>query len=110
MPLHPLSCAIGQFQRTLQLDAEDVTAHYNLQLLYAELGETELSKQHEELHRRYKPDDNAQGRAVRLARERYPAANHAAEMVVKYSLRREGAPGLENMAAEQQQQTAAKGG
>jgi hypothetical protein len=29
-----------------------------------------------------------------LARERYPAANHAAEAVVKYPLHRPGAPGL----------------
>ncbi len=47
-----------------------------------------------QLHLRYKPDDNAQGRAERLARERYPAANHAAEAVVKYPLQRPDAPGL----------------
>jgi hypothetical protein len=63
-------------------------------LLYAELGDSKKSREHEQLHLRYKPDDNAQGRAVRLAREKYPAANHAAEAVVKYSLQRPGAPGL----------------
>ncbi len=98
--------AIDNFQRTLTIDAEDVTAHYNLQLLYTELGDAKLSKQHEELHSRYKPDDNAQGRAVRLAREKYPAANHAAEMVVKYSLRRDGAPGLGGEFSKQQEQVA----
>ncbi|MCA9141959.1 MAG: hypothetical protein H6823_09525 [Planctomycetaceae bacterium] len=86
--------AIATFQKTLAIDSEDVTAHHNLQLLYAELGDDTKSLEHERLHRRYKPDDNAQGRAVRLAREKYPAANHAAEAVVKYSLQREGAPGL----------------
>jgi tetratricopeptide (TPR) repeat protein len=86
--------AIAAFTRTLAIDSEDVTAHHNLQLLYAELGEEAKSKEHESLHRRYKPDDNAQGRAVRLAREKYPAANHAAEAVVKYSLQRTGAPGF----------------
>ena len=82
------------FEKTLVIDSEDVTAHHNLQLLYAELGNDAKSKEHERRHRRYKPDDNAQGRAVRLAREKYPAANHAAEAVVKYPLQRAGAPGL----------------
>lgn len=85
--------AVDQFHKTLAIDVEDVTAHYNLHLLYAELGDAEQARKHQELHRRYKPDDNAQGRAVRLARERYPAANHAAEAVVKYPLQRAGAPG-----------------
>ncbi len=85
--------AIDAFTRTLAIDSEDVTAHHNLQLLYAELGDEAKSLEHERLHRRYKADDNAQGRAVRLAREKYPAANHAAEAVVKYFLQRQGAPG-----------------
>lgn len=72
-----------------------MSTHHNLQLLYAELGDKEKSREHEIFHLRYKPDDNAQGQAERLARERYPAANHAAEAVVKYSLQRPGAPGLE---------------
>ncbi|MGA1467630.1 MAG: hypothetical protein ACO38V_08320, partial [Phycisphaerales bacterium] len=46
-------------------------------------------------HAKYKPDDNARDRAVALARQRYPAANHAAEPVVVYDLQREGAFGLE---------------
>jgi tetratricopeptide (TPR) repeat protein len=86
--------AIANFKRTLEIDPENVSAHYNLQLLYTETGETELARQHESLHLRYKEDDNAQGRAVRLARERYPAANFAAEAVVKYPLHRPGAPGI----------------
>jgi tetratricopeptide (TPR) repeat protein len=86
--------AVDAFQRTLAIDSENVTAHHNLQLLYAELGDAERAAEHEKLHLRYKSDDNAQGRAERLARERYPAANHAAEAVVKYSLQRPGAPGL----------------
>jgi tetratricopeptide (TPR) repeat protein len=86
--------AVAQFNKTLAIDSEDVTAHHNLQLLYAELGDEAKSQEHERLHRRYKPDDNAQGRAVRLAREKYPAANFAAEAVVKYSLQREDAPGF----------------
>ncbi|TWT76672.1 Tetratricopeptide repeat protein [Planctomycetes bacterium CA13] len=81
-----LSEAVLQFKRTLEIDPENVSAHHNLQQLYEKLGDETLSAKHRELHLTYKPDDNAQGRAIRLARQRYPAANHAAEAVVKYSL------------------------
>lgn len=81
--------AIEQFEKTLAIDAENLTAHYNLQLLYSEIGELDQAAHHGKLHNLYKPDDNAQGRAVRLAREKYPAANHAAESVVIYDLNRE---------------------
>jgi tetratricopeptide (TPR) repeat protein len=87
--------AVDEFNKTLAIDSENVTAHHNLQLLYAELGDSEKSREHERLHLRFKPDDNAQGRAERLARQRYPAANHAAEAVVKYPLQRNGAPGFQ---------------
>jgi tetratricopeptide (TPR) repeat protein len=79
--------AVDQFQRTLQIDSENVTAHYNLQLLFEQLGQREAADQHRRLHWKYKPDDNARDRAVRLAREKYPAANHAASAVVIYQLR-----------------------
>ncbi len=80
--------AVIQFRKTLEIDPENVSAHHNLQQLYERLGNAELSGKHNELHLRYKPDANAQGRAIRLAREQYPAANHAAEAVVKYDLNR----------------------
>nr|WP_146565803.1 multiheme c-type cytochrome [Posidoniimonas corsicana] len=86
--------AIATFKKTLAVDSENFTAHHNLQLLYAELGEDDKAAEHAKLHLVYKMDDNAKGRAERLAREKYPAANHAAEAVVKYSLNRSGAPGL----------------
>ncbi|MCA8998071.1 MAG: tetratricopeptide repeat protein [Planctomycetaceae bacterium] len=82
--------AIEEFEKTLLIDSENVTAHFNLQLLHAELGNEEASARHQALHQRYKPDDNAQGRAVRLAREKYPAANQAAEAILKYELREPG--------------------
>ncbi len=84
--------AVATFRKTLAIDSEDVTAHHNLQLLYAEMGDGENALLHEQLHRRYKADDNAQGQAVRRARELYPAANHAAEAVVKYPLQRPARP------------------
>lgn len=78
--------AVRQFQKTLDVDSEDVTAHYQLQLLYAQLGDEEKSKEHRELHARYKVDDNARDKAVAAARKKYPAGNRAAEAIVIYRL------------------------
>jgi tetratricopeptide (TPR) repeat protein len=86
--------AAAEFEKTLKIDSEDVTAHYNLQQIYAQLGDQTKATEHRALHQRFKSDDNAADRAVRMAREKYPAANHAAEALVIYSLHREGAPGL----------------
>jgi tetratricopeptide (TPR) repeat protein len=84
--------AVRQFEQTLELDPENVTAHFNLYLLHRQLGNDAKASEHQALHTRYKPDDNAADRAVRLAREKYPAANHAAEAVVIYQLQRATAP------------------
>lgn len=80
--------AAAEFRKTLKIDPENVTAHFNLHHLYETLDEPQLASKHQALHLRYKPDDNAAERAVRLARDKYPAADHAAEAVVKYSLNR----------------------
>ena len=70
----------------------------------------EAAAEHRRLHARYKRDDNAADRAVRLARERYPAADHAAEALVIYPLRREGAPGLGTPVADRADTPADDGG
>jgi tetratricopeptide (TPR) repeat protein len=88
-----------RFLRTLELDPEDLTAHYNLQQIYADLGDLDSSERHRLLHARFKPDDNARDIAVAAARRKYPWANHAAEPVVIYDLRRLGAYGLEGAPA-----------
>ncbi|MFO0922037.1 MAG: tetratricopeptide repeat protein [Pirellulales bacterium] len=79
--------AVKQYQRALAIDSENVNAHYNLGLIYGMLGDAESEKKHKALHLRYKPDDNAQGLAVRRAREKYPSANFAAEPLVIYPLK-----------------------
>ncbi len=93
--------AVEQFERTLRIDSENVNAHYNLGLLFAYLGDPKRERLHKELHLRYKPDDSAQGVAVRKARERYPAANFAAEPLVIYPLQRVGLPQSPIKAAEE---------
>lgn len=81
-----LKQAVEQFEKTLQIDRENATAHYNLALLYAQLGDASRAEVHRQYHARFKPDDNARDRAIAIARKKYPAANHAAENLVIYPL------------------------
>lgn len=78
-----LTSAVSELQQTLTVDSENTTAHDLLQQIYDELGESELAEKHRQLHDRHRPDDNAQGQAVRIAREQYP---EAAEAVVIHPL------------------------
>ncbi len=86
-----LRSAVERFEQTLAIDPENATAHYNLGLVYAELGETEASNHHHGLHAKYKPDDNARDYAIAAHRAKNPAADHAAESIVIYDLGRPGA-------------------
>jgi tetratricopeptide (TPR) repeat protein len=54
-----------------------------------------LAAAHKALHRLYKPDDNAEGRASAIARRNDPAADKNAQSIVIHDLHRPGAPGLE---------------
>ena len=76
------------FAKALEYDPENVTAHYNLALIYRALGDTQRAQRHQSLHTRYKPDDNARDRAIAAHRRANPAADHAADPVVVYDLQR----------------------
>jgi len=89
-----LEKAIEMFGKTLDVDSENFTAHFNLSKLHGLLGNDDAAAEHERLHVRYKPDDNARDRAVGLAKQRYAAADKAADEPVFYLLNRPGAPGL----------------
>ena len=86
-----LTAARTRFEETLGLEPENVTAHYNLYLILKQLDEDEEAERHFGLYSKYKPDDNARDQAVATHRAANPAANHAAEAIVIYDLRREGA-------------------
>ena len=86
--------SITAYQRALKIDTESFRAHYGLNLLYTQLGDTQKAEYHHEMHERYKDDDTIRGTAIPAAREKYPAANHAAEPLVIYPLQRSGAPEL----------------
>ncbi len=78
--------AAGTFRRTLELDPENLTAHYNLDQILRLLDEPEQAAQHARQYERFRPDNNAQERVVALHRSRNPAADHAAEAVAIYVL------------------------
>ncbi len=78
------------FESALLYDPENLEAHWGLKQVFNLLGDSEREKHHSELHAIYKPDDNARDQAIAAARRKNPAANHAAEQVVIYDLRREG--------------------
>jgi tetratricopeptide (TPR) repeat protein len=83
--------AVRRFEQTLALDPENLTAHYNLALLYVQLGDNDRALNHLAEHEKYRPDDNARDRAINIERRRNPAADHAAQAIVIYPLQRPGA-------------------
>jgi tetratricopeptide (TPR) repeat protein len=52
--------AIAEFETTLSVDPEDLTAHYNLMLCYRALGDEGREGLHETLYVRFKADESAQ--------------------------------------------------
>ncbi|MGB5198523.1 MAG: aspartate phosphatase, partial [Sedimenticolaceae bacterium] len=82
------------FAQVLTQDPENLTAHFNLALVYADLGATARAEQHRTLAAKYRPDEHAVERAVTTHRRRNPAADHAAEAVAVYDLQRPEAYGL----------------
>lgn len=81
-----LEAAVHELHKTLDIDSENLTAHYLLMQIHSELGNNDLSEKHAKLHERYRPDDSAQGEATRKARVKYPEAALSAEKVAIYVL------------------------
>ena len=82
--------ALVQFKATLELDSENVTAHYGLAQVYTRLGDEDAARHHRTLHETYRPDDTAPGQSLQLARRNNPAANQAADALAIYDLQRAG--------------------
>ena len=94
MEVEWLDRAANRYQQSLQIDPENVTAHYGLAQVYARLDRSTQAEKHRQLHQKYRRDDNAHDLALASARRSDPAANHASEAVVIYELQRRGAYGL----------------
>ncbi len=54
------SAAVDALKRALQVDPEDVQAHYTLMLCYRGLNKTDLAEREEKLFRRFKADEASQ--------------------------------------------------
>ena len=52
--------AIAEFRRVLQIDPEDLQAHYNLMLAYQGAGRKEDAERERQLYFRFKADESAQ--------------------------------------------------
>src|SRR5205823_5032868 len=52
--------AVGEFEKTLDIDPEDLQAHYNLMLCYSGLGDEARANEHKERYLRFKADEAAQ--------------------------------------------------
>ncbi len=83
-----------ELQVVLDQDPENLTAHHNLALIYADLGDQDRAAKHARLREKYRPDDHAAEGAVVAHRRANPAADHAAEPVAVYDLQRPRAFGL----------------
>lgn len=51
--------AVGEYQKTLTIDPEDLEAHYNLMLCYRGLGNDEQATREEKLYMRFKADESS---------------------------------------------------
>jgi Flp pilus assembly protein TadD len=66
--------------KVLQVDPEDVQAHYTLMLAYRGLGDTEKAAREEKLFRRFKADESSQALTAR-ARMLSPEDNNERQMI-----------------------------
>ena len=82
-----LAEARDEFEQVLVQDPENLTAHFNLALITADLGDLERAATHRARVAEFRPDDHAIERSVAWHRRHNPAADHAAEAVAIYDLR-----------------------
>jgi len=60
--------AVGAFEKTLAIDPEDLTAHYNLMRVYRAQGDAKNAAIHEAAYRKYKEDETSRALAADLRR------------------------------------------
>jgi Tfp pilus assembly protein PilF len=63
------SQAIEAYRKTLAIDPEDLTAHYNLMRVYRALGDRQRAAFHEAEYRKYKDDETARSLAADYRRD-----------------------------------------
>ncbi|MDE0021296.1 MAG: tetratricopeptide repeat protein [Candidatus Poribacteria bacterium] len=79
------------YRRTLVIDPENLTAHYNLMLAYQGLGDREKARRHQAYYRRFKADESKQA-ITGAARRASPELNLERQAIREhYDMPREGA-------------------
>jgi Tfp pilus assembly protein PilF/nitrate/TMAO reductase-like tetraheme cytochrome c subunit len=61
--------AIEAYEKTLAIDSEDLTAHYNLMRVYRATGDRQRASLHEAAYRKYKEDETGRSLAADYRRE-----------------------------------------
>jgi Tfp pilus assembly protein PilF/nitrate/TMAO reductase-like tetraheme cytochrome c subunit/drug/metabolite transporter superfamily protein YnfA len=72
--------ATEAYGKTLAIDSEDLTAHYNLMRVYRAMGNREKAAFHEAAYRKYKEDETGRALAADL-RRRDPWANRESQPI-----------------------------
>jgi Flp pilus assembly protein TadD len=80
--------AVAALEKTLDVDPEDLQAHYNLMLCYRGLGQTEKAEREQKLFLRFKADESAQALTAKPRllspednNERQPIHDHVSDFV-----------------------------
>jgi Tfp pilus assembly protein PilF len=74
------AAAVKTLERVLEIDTEDVQAHYNLMLAWRGAGQPEKAARHEKLFRRFKADEAAQA-ATERTRQVSPEDNNERQAI-----------------------------
>jgi tetratricopeptide (TPR) repeat protein len=81
--------AVVEFKKVLEIDAEDLQAHYNLMLSYQGLGQADLADRERALYLRFKADEASQA-ITGPYRQLHPHDNNERQSIHEH---RSGAPG-----------------
>ncbi|MGH9341477.1 MAG: tetratricopeptide repeat protein [Acidobacteriota bacterium] len=76
--------AVTTLNRVLQIDSEDLQAHYNLMLAYQGLGNQEMAQREQELYLRFKADESSQAITGPFRRE-HPEHNNERQAIHEHT-------------------------
>lgn len=85
--------AVQELRLVLVIDPEDRQSHWLLAKCYHELGDKETEQAHLNAYDKYQVDNSVRDYAVRTYRQAHPWADHSAQAVVIYELKRPAGSG-----------------
>jgi tetratricopeptide (TPR) repeat protein len=84
--------AVAEFKQVLQIDPEDLQAHYNLMLCYQGLGDQPNADRARALYSRFKADESSQA-ITGPYRQLHPHDNNERQAIHEHRPAAPGAPG-----------------